>query len=314
MYFNKVKKFLILLGAAATISLVHFSGLKAQGSNDYLKQIAFNTLGILNNVNTLPATLQAIGNLVNAWISPDTSEATTTMQGTFTQLGNLMTTNKTTQASLQANLNNDLLNNDGNNVLNANNGAPNTANGMANQNTLWHANDLVYSTLLGTPYYPKDPRAAKNKSINPPYNYIKNASGLNIYHPLPWTMTGGSKQAKLRYHNYFNTVMSVESFGAYVLSHQYADGSQFDTLQTTLIKQATDPKNWFAKVASENIGFVLRQVLLYESQTFVLLTQMLQVQKQAVAAQAMTNALLIATNQMNENVMIANAQGTKPST
>lgn len=316
---KQIKKFILFMGSIVSVSLVSISNVNAQDATAYLKQIAENTYIMVQDLNNLPSYLQSIGQLVQAWLNPDTSQTTATIQGGFTQLGNILTQSLSSQANLQVNLNYDLLNNDGNNVFNANNGSQ-LASGIANSNTLWYANDLVYSTLLDAPYYSKDPRKKDDAQqqpqnpINPPYNYIKNASGLNMFHPIPGATWGGSTAARLRYQSFYNTITSVSSFNAYVLSNQYADRNTLNTLQTTLIKQATDPKNWFAQVASENVGFVLRQILLYESQTFVLLTQMLQLQKQAVTAQAMTNAVLVATNLMNENVLIANAKGIPPST
>jgi hypothetical protein len=314
---NQIKKILILLGSAVILSAINLSNVKAQDSTAYLKQIAENTLAIMQDVNDLPSYLQSASQLIQAWLNPDTSETTATIQGGFTELGNLLTQNMTGQTSLQTTLNTDLLNNNGNNVTNANLGKPMEAS-LANDKTLWYANDLVYSTLLGMPYFSKDPRAKEGQQgqeqnkVNAPYNYIKNASGINIFHPIPGISWNGNQAARLRYQNYFNTVTAVTSFNAYVLSDQYADGNQFNTLQTKLIQQATDPKAWFAQVASENVGFVLRQILLYQSQTFVLLTQMIQLQRQAVSAQAMTNAVLVAINQPDENVMIANAKGQPP--
>jgi hypothetical protein len=251
----------------------------------------------------------------------DKSPSTGTMQKNFTDVGNLITKNIDIKTDLQLQLNADLLNNDGNNVFNTNTKGNSSPPSIANPTNLWYANDLVYSTLLGKPYYLQDPRLNQGQppvtKIDSPYNYIKNASGLNIYHQIPGTNWRGSVGAVGRYQAYYNTVTAVESFNSYVLSQQYADGNLFNDYQKQLIAQATsstDPsKDWFAQIASENIGYVLRQILMYESQTFVLLTQMLQLQKQAVTAQAMTNTLLIAVNQSNENLMVSNAKGQQPS-
>lgn len=306
MRFQKIKKIAILLSILFT-SLVTTQEVQAEDMITYLRIIAENTTTMVQQLNELPSYLKA-------WMSPDNSNATATLQGGFTQLGNLLNQDMSTQASLQTTLNSDLLNNDGSNILNSNIGQANVT-GIANEISLPYANDLIYSTLLGSPYYAKDPRTKEGQksNINSPYNYIKNASGLNLFHQIPAPGWRGSQGARLRYQNYFNTVTAVESFNAYTLSHQYADGNQFNSLQNTLITQATDPTKWFAQVASENIGFVLRQLLLYESQIFVLLTQLIQLEKQAVTAHVMTNALLISINQTTENVMVANAQGQQPT-
>lgn len=315
MRFNKIKKLIVLLGSAATLNIASISTAHAQGGGGaiiyYLQLIAQYTATTAAELNNLPT-------FILAWTSPDSSPVTTTIQGSFAGLGSLLTTNLTNVAAKQGTINNDLLNNDGNNVFNANNGLP-LASGAANQNTLWYANDLVYSTLLESPFFPgQDPRSKTNnngkpKNIDAKYNYIKNASGLNIFHEMPGGSFSGGLTARTRYQNYYNTAMAAESFGAYVLSNQYSDGNQFNKLQTTLIQQATDAKTFFTKVSSENIGWVLHQILLYQSQTFVLLTQVIQYQKQAVSAQVMTNAILLATNQMNESILLSNAKGQAPS-
>jgi hypothetical protein len=314
MRFTSIKKIVILLSAAGVIGLMNISPLKAQGSDSiYLQQIAANTLNTVQLLNQVPAMITSLGKFITAWMNPDNSDAATTLQGSFTQLGTLLTSDLTTQNSLQASLNANLLNNDGSNIFNVNVGKP-TATGLATAKTFWYANDLVYSTLLGTPYFAKDPRnQQKANSVDPALNYIKNASGINIYHVLPNDNWQGTVAAQARYQSYFNTVMAAESFNAYVLSGQYADKNQFNALQTTLIQQASDPAKWFAKVSSENIGFVLRQLLFYQSQAFVLLSQLVQTQKQMVTAQAMTNSTLIAINQINESLLVSSAKGQQAS-
>src|SRR5579885_947014 len=311
MRLGQVKKFIVLLGAASTLSIVSISNLSAQNSDQYLQQIAQNTAGILQDVNNLPTYLQNAAVLVLSLINPDTSQATLNMTNQFPPLGTYLTT-QTAPLSYATSLNTDLFDNDGNNVFNSNNGKSNSGSVPSN---LWYQNDLAYTTLLGAyPLPPAQDIRIQNKLIQAaqlPYNYIRNASALNIFHKVP---DPGWKQsdAKTRYQSYYNVVMSVESFDAYILGSHYADITQFTPLQNQLITQATDQTNWFKQVASENIGSVIRQILLYESQNFVLLTQLLQAQKQAVVAQALTHSLLIAINQMNENVMVSNAQGVKP--
>jgi hypothetical protein len=111
--------------------------------------------------------------------------------------------------------------------------------------------------------------------------------------------------------HYYNTVMAAESFNGYVLANQYAESQTNNGLsqaQLSLVTQASS-SDWIANVASEQMGMVFRQLLMFESQLYVLMTQMLQTQKQLLIAQAMTNALLIATNQMNEGILASKAQG-----
>lgn len=315
MRFNEVKKILVLMVVAITISISCIFPLRAQTASNNIAAILNQ---ILQRVNNLPASLVSLGAFMSAWMDPDTSPPTSAMQQSFTQLGSLITQNSTTQDSLQTSLNAKLLNNDGSNVYNANNtgGMASISKDPATPTSLKYANDLVYSSLLDAPFFAKDPRAGEapgeNKKIDSSLNYILNAGGLNLYHKRPGGGQG-SAESKTRYQGFYNTIMAATSFNGYVLSNVYADKSQFTTLQQALIKQATDPKDWFAQVSSENIGFVLRQLLLYQSQIFVLLTQSLQLQKQMVAAQAMNTSVLIAVNQLNENTMASSARGENPS-
>lgn len=250
------------------------------------KLTADNTTAILQKMNNIPAYLSAIGQYVIAWMAPDDSDATGAMQGNFTTLGNLLIQDTATQNTLQSQLNTDLL-------------------AGTTKTTLPYANDLVYSSILGAPFYNPDPRGA---SMVPQYNYIKNASGLTLNQVTPNPAWQGSKEAQLKYIHYYNTVMAIKSYNAYILSHQYADGKQFNDLQTTLITQASDPTAWFANVASENIGWVLRQMLMYQSQSFVLLSELVKTERQMLTAQAMTNAAVIAVGSINDNTIVHSAQ------
>lgn len=305
----RLKQFIILLGASSVISIAGLSNLYAQSSEDYLKIIAANTTSMLEKLDKIPELINGLSEMVLAWITPMTSENSPplqTMQTSLTQLGDLIVQGQSKQQAMLMPANFDLLNNDGMNVYNSNSGSPNAPQSMSNLN---YANDLTYSTLLGMPVFARDPRnKAGSQPVNAAYNYIKNAAGLNMYHPVP-NPSWKEGKAKKRYQNYFNTVMAVESFDSYILSTQLADGNQLNDLQKTLVNQASDPAAWITQVASEKIGFVLRQILLYQSQLFIVMTQMVQSQKQMVTAQAMTNSLLIAINQVNENMMISNAQG-----
>jgi len=311
MRFMNIKKIAILCTAASIVSLTYIPSVIAQGdASVYLQQIADNTKKTAANLENIPTFLQNIGRFIDAWMNPDDSDATITMQKNFTELGNLFTSTVDKQKALQASLNSSLLNNEkGRNVFKVNSGDPITL-GIATKTTLAYANDLVYSTLLNNPFFPDDSRKAKK--VDPALNYIKNASGMNIYHVLPEGSWQGKEEAQIRYQSFFNVVNAVESFNSYVLSNQYEERNQFNDAQTKLIAQASDPTTWFTKVGSENIGFVLRQLLIYQSQIFILLTESLKLQKQMVTAQVMTNTLLIATNQTNENMMLSYAMGERP--
>lgn len=302
----RLKQLILLLGATASLSIMGISVSRAdQIDVPYLIQIVNNTNEIKNNTM---ATLTALNKYISAWIDPWKAEdkaapSLQTMQESFSQLGKLISENPTNQLGKSQGLNSGLLTGAGNNLYS---NAPLTPTSAP-----IYANDLVYSTILGSPFYPKeDPRKAKNPSIDPLANYIKNAGGLFLNHALPNPGGRGTAAAKDRYQKYYNTAIAVESFNGFVLSNQITDGNQLNTLQTKLVTQASDPAEWFAKLATESIGIVLRQILLYQSQCFVLLTQLVQTQKQMVTAQVMTNALLLTINQTNETLLVSSAEGT----
>ncbi len=302
MSFSLAKKILCIGIAAGMFSLSLISPLQGQGSTS----IEMLLQQILQRVNNLPASLVQLGTYIENWTNADTTDTSSSMKTTFQQLGQLISQDEDTQLSLQPGLNGALFGNDGSNALSLNGGKPAKTQAQA---SLTFANDITYSSLLGAPYFAKDPRP----NVNYAQNYVLNASGSNLYHALPTPGWHGSSASVMRYQSYYNTIMAATSFNNYVLSGVYADKGQFTTLQKSLITQASDPSTWFAKVASENIGVVLRQLLMYQSQVFVLLTEMIQLQRDTLSAQAMNTSVLIANGQLNESTLAASAQGTQPT-
>lgn len=302
MLFTNLKKILILTGAVSLVTLSAILPADAQDSSAILVQIR-------QRLDDLPAALVKLGTFIDAWMNGDTSKIAVNTQTNFVKLNDLLTSTKTGQIDMQVSLNKLMLSNDGNNLNAMNFGKPPTGETPTAQ-TFGYANDLAYSTVLGTPLF-KDNR----KNTNPVLNYIMNASGMNLYHPMPqpsWQPNKGSTSLQ-RYKSYYNTIMAATSYNNYILSYNAVDKNQFNTLQTQLIQQASDTKDWFAEVSSESIGYVMRQILLYQSQIFLLLTESLQTQKQIASAVAMNTAVLIAINNTNESVAVAYAQGEQPT-
>lgn len=295
-----VRKIAILIGMAIAASAVYVSPLRADDATAYLKQIAQNTTDILTDVSTLPNYISTMIQYALNVQKTDDSQQTKDMQGNFAATGSAIISDVAQQLASQPTFNSDLLGTD------------------ATKETLPNGNDLVYSTMLGQPLFNPDPRNKPGAppTANPPYNYIKNAAGMSLSHTLPRFNWRGAPTDLTKYTNYYNTIMAVESYNGYILSNQLVElqnGNGLSTAQMNLVKQASDSANWLAPVAAEEIGKVLRQILIFESQSYVLTTQLLQTQKQLLAAQVMTNALLIANNQTNEGIMLAKAQGIRPS-
>lgn len=304
MVFNHVKKMLILIVAAGIVGLSFIAPTRSQGGSSDIVAILNQ---ILQRVNNLPAALVSLGTYISNWTDPDTSEPTLQMQNNFQKLGSLLPVTQIAQSNMQPALNNFLFGNNGDNVLEFSGGGSPTGK-MPPAKSFMYGNDLTYTSLLGQPLYEKDPRDKANFVMN----YVMNASGANIWHQMPDSSFAGSRNAVIRYQAYYNTVMAATTLNNYILSAAAADKGQFNSLQQTLIQQATDPSTWFAKVSSENIGFVLRQLLMYQSQVFVLMTQMIQLQQQALNAQAVNTAVAIAGNQLNEASLVGYAKGKQP--
>lgn len=299
---SRIKKLIALVTAAITISLLCFSPLRAQTSQtaeQYLAQIADNTYNILKAVNDVPVYLASLPAFLASWLAPDESKTTPQLQTDLANYGNRIVQDINVQNSLQPQLLAELF------------GQEVTRKNMPN------ANDMVYSTLLGIPYFDPDPRnpAGAKPTANPPYNYIKNASGMLLSHTMPQIGWTGKSEDQLKYLNFYNTVMSVESFNAYALSGLYAEyvnGGSLTPLQSSLITKASN-SDWFVEISSEPLGVVLRQILLYQSQIFMLMTQLIHTEKQLLTTQVMSNSLLILMNQTNEQMLLQKAISQTPT-
>lgn len=296
-FWNRFKKCLQISTTSTVLSLLCAHQAWAQGDSGYLRTIAQNTTDILTNVNSIPDYLYNMGLYIDSWLAPDTSDTTANMQTNFDALGNLANLNYTKQLAMQQQLTASMIGVDVSTLTTPTN-SPSILKSFST------INNVAYSTLLGQP-------PVARGATSDPFAYISNASGMGIKHPLPYLGMTGPKEAKDKYSNYFNTIMAIESYNGYILSSLYAEaqnGNQTTPIQNSLIAQASN-STWLAQVASEELGKVLRQMLVFQSQSYVVLTQILQTQKQLLAATAMTNALLIANNQTNETMLLNNAYG-----
>ena len=267
-----------------------------------LALIEQHTNNILQNVNGIPAYIQAMAAYANNMVASTASEQkpfeTAKLQSDFATLYNAQLANNTyQQTTLPQQLTSAFFS---------------YSPSVINSKTLPNANDLTYQTLLGQPYFDPDPRQTKNGTkVDAAYNYIQNASGLTLSHELPGNPSwNGTQQDQLKYTAFYNSMSAVQTYNAYILGQAYAEqhnGNAFTNAQTTLLQDANSP-DWFTQVGSENMGIVMRQLLMFESQIYVLLTQMLTTQKQQLQATAMTNTLLILGNQFTEGTLLRNAK------
>jgi len=172
-------------------------------------------------------------------------------------------------------------------------------------NTKLNANEMAYASLLGKP-------PVQNVQFNN-LNYVENAAGFAFQRPIPGTGWQGKKEDQSRYIAYFQTITPIQSFNSYLLYQMKADfdadnNPTMNVLRSTLISTVAN-KTYIAQIAGESMGKVFRQLLLFTAQNFVLNAEIQQNLRQLVAAQAMTNSLLILFNQPTENQLIRNAMG-----
>ncbi len=269
---------------------------KLSASEGFLKDIRDI---LFANINKLPLYLNQLTKMAISWLAPDNSKTTAELQNNLTRLANTQSVNAQIQLLSQKKFLDEFLDN------------------PASQDTFPNVNDLCFETLLNKPYFNPDTRLKLDPSIDPAYNYTVNASGLNLKHfrPSPsWNPNDRRHPSIAMYIRYYNTASAVQTYNGYVLSELYAeskDNNLAKQTQNQLIQQAND-SNWFTQIASENLGIVLRQILLYNSQTYVLLAQLLETQKKLLVSQTMNNALLIAVNQEAENRIYSKASGQLP--
>ena len=290
-----------LLGTSTTLA--------AQAVTDAPAEASLATIvGFINKtLNTYVTDMSA---LVASLMAPADDANSSSLQSNFTSLDTALMNNTTAQLTLQQPLQTAIFN-----------AVPlpssKTPPPPITPATLQNANDLSYSTLLNSLYFSPDPRAQTKPAPDPALNYIKNAAGITLIHTVPGYNLNGMYPDIVTYTNYYNTVTAVESYNAYILSWLYADYKSNNAVANqqnammTLMTQANKP-TWFATIASENLGIVLRQMLMYQSQLYVIMGQLLDTQKKMLAAQAMTNSLLIANNQVNEKILLKYAANPTP--
>lgn len=291
-FWNYLKKTLLL----SLVLFVFFNF----SSPSYAQSVEYYLARILEKVDTLPDALKELVLMATSWIAPDKSEFTGNIQEDFSNLGQLLLINAEEQKKQLAQINADLFNQP---LASFNQASSNPKILTIFPPNFLNINDVTYSTLLGIPPLPK------TASPTSAYNYVKYASGLSIHHDIPQpNWKGTTPQDSVRYLNYYTTVLAAESFNAYVLNQHIAQKNEWTTIQSSLIAKASNSK-WFAEIATQELGIVLRQILMFQSQSYVLLTQLIQTQKQILTAHVMTNSLLILMNMPSEVIMSLRAQG-----
>jgi hypothetical protein len=248
-----------------------------------LAKILETTTSILVQVQLLPvyltAYLKSVTEMADSWIDTKDSDVIANNQYAFASLNKSYTDSVPQQISVSKNLTQKFLL--ASSIDRANPALPS------------NANELGYTVLVGAPLT----NVSGSSTTSPQQQaealaqaYIRNISGV----ALPMKQANPAwkdSEEKLKYQSVYNTVSAISSYNAYILSSLLKQQEQ-DTLRNNLIDQASNSE-WFTQVASETLGLVLRQMLMYLSQIYVQLDRLTKVQQQQLTTQVMTNTLLI---------------------
>lgn len=291
-----LKKIVALIAAVLCVTIAGITGTEAasDGNTQYLSQIAKSTAAILTKVNDLPNYLAGMEKIIEmsvSWLKTDDSDTTANLQSQFATLGKSLgdpnaSIDATNQKILMA-------------LFNVNQQSKITFNTISN------INNYTYPSFLGTPLAPN-----ASGSSTAFVDYIMNASGISLPHPQPSKSWRGDATSIVLYHSLYQAVNAIETFNSNVLTElHYRNGKDFTTAQEALISQASS-SNFIQEVATEDLGKVLRQLLMFEAQQYVLSTEQIKLQKQALMAAVMTNTMLILNNQKNEFELAQKAQSS----
>ncbi len=255
----------------------------------YLQQIAQYTNATMVSVSNIPTYLLAITQAMVSWINPDTTNTTANLQNAFTGYYIALSLSTNFQPTYATALTADIMS-------------------AATTTNLPSANDVTYQTVLGTKFFNPDPRdTGTGTPTDSIYNYLKNASGGAIVHMIPSSSWNGTANDQAKYSAFYNTTTAVETYNAYVMSELASDALAGVPANQKTLTDMANGSNLFTQIASEGLGVVLRQILMFESQSFVVLTQMLQTQKQLLETQAMTNTLLMNSGVTSEGLLLRKA-------
>ncbi|MDA8561640.1 hypothetical protein N9L02_00825 [Gammaproteobacteria bacterium] len=218
------------------------------------------------------AALKALNSFILSWLSPDESKSTQELASDFFNYFKYKFENKEVQISSQPALLEWLV-------------TPNKK-------------DLNYTTLLGNVKDDEKDEASKSAALR----YTRFSSGANLSHKKISKIQ--NEAAAIMFQNLNLTSTSIQTYNSYLMGKQYANYLNEKKLSETQYKlqDKASSEDWLLDVATEkSIGIILRQLLLFTSQIYLLNLELVNSQNEQLAATAMTNSLLIISNQKWEN-------------
>lgn len=220
-----------------------------------------------------PSYLKPLTDFVNSWLdTKDNSGIFANTQGLFATLWNDFNSTTSQQLNFSKTLTTNFL-----------------IAGSPSKSLPAFANELSYSTVIGAPLFQPSGQNGGNLVDAAAQNFITNASGSNIL------LTQASpdwapSDAATQYKNLYKTLAAIQSYDSYLISGLYSQNEKTKT-EDSLTAQASSP-DWFSTIASESLGLVLRQILMFTSQQYVQTQRLIELQRQQLAVSAMTNVLL----------------------
>jgi hypothetical protein len=166
-------------------------------------------------------------------------------------------------------------------------------------------NQVTFGTLVGRPY---DRVLSESASKAEAYKYVKNAGGLNIRHEY---VRNDPSQEIQDYYAEVNRSLAIQSFNGYVLGYIYADHGHRSKIDQQLAVQASN-NEWQKQVYTEPPSDVLRQMLMFESQMYLQQARLIELQRDSLTAQVMTNALLLQDAKIREDQMLNKIRPNDP--
>ncbi|MHB1946840.1 MAG: hypothetical protein ACYCQI_01845 [Gammaproteobacteria bacterium] len=168
-------------------------------------------------------------------------------------------------------------------------------NGSFNRQSLTlpeFANGLSYSVFFGKGVKIDTTQDQKTRPEELMKDYVRNLTGANflIYQPAP---IKGSKIPPNSYTFFYYSVAAIQSFNSHILSQLLTVPDKNGQSQREFLLNQASSSSWFKQLGSEKLGLVIRHILMYDSQIYATLSRLESLQKDHLAATAMTNTLLM---------------------
>lgn len=169
-----------------------------------------------------------------------------------------------------------------------------------------NANELNYSILFNKTL--PNTQAPQNMQASQ-QNFINNLAGMGTILKQPSPAWKKSTAAS-NYMGFYNAIAAINSYNAYTLNGMLAQPASND-LNNYLIGVSSN-SDWFKNVASEPLGVVVRQILMFTSQIYVLLNQLITLQQNMLGEMATLNTLIsLEAQQLTGSQLYQTAQTTQ---